>query len=60
MENESTGEIIEGGYIPQYRIMKGDGCYLVRKMEYRVPGDIQLIALSSPLKKMFQKYALSF
>lgn len=58
MENESTGEIIEGGYIPQYRIMKGDGCYLVRKMEYRVPGDIQLIALSSPLKKDVSKNTL--
>lgn len=51
MENEATGKINENGHIPRYRMIQGEGCYLVRKMEYRVPGDVYLVPLSSPLEK---------
>lgn len=45
-----NGETSENEYIPNYRIMKADGAYLIAKMEYRVFGDEGLAPLASPLE----------
>ena len=47
----STGKEQKGGYTPSYRIMQGDGCYLVARITYRVPGNVGLSQLEQPLEK---------
>lgn len=48
---KSTGKENKGGYHANYRIMQGDGCYLVSRITYRVPGDIGLSSLEVPIEK---------
>lgn len=49
--HKSTGKENKGGYIMNYRIMQGDGCYLVSRITYRVPGDIGLSSLEIPIEE---------
>lgn len=51
LENMSTGHIDSNGLLANYRIMQGDGCYLIGRITYRVPGDVHLLALPSPIEK---------
>jgi transcriptional regulator with XRE-family HTH domain len=51
IENVSTGESETSGLIPDYRIMKADGAYLAARISYRVPGNVGLASLSTPLVK---------
>lgn len=51
LKNKSTGEISYNGYIPHYRIMKGEGCYLIARITYRMPGAIGLSPLIEKIEK---------
>lgn len=55
LKKKNTGKISKNGYIPSYRIMKGEGCYLVGKITYRVPGDIGLSPLIHSIEKDVSK-----
>lgn len=55
IENVSTGESEKSGLIPDYRIMKAEDGYLAARISYRVPGDVGLASLSSPLEKDVSK-----
>lgn len=55
IENKSTGESEKSGLIPDYRIMKAEDGYLVARITYRVPGDVGLASLSTPLEKDVSK-----
>lgn len=47
----ASGDVSEGGYVPNYRIMQANGCYLVGRITYRMPGDVGLAPLSSPIEE---------
>lgn len=55
LENMSTGHVDSNGLLAHYRIMQGDGYYLVGRVTYRVPGDVQLLALPTPIQKDVSK-----